>query len=391
MKGLKMKKLSLLFLLMLIFVSKSYAFTFDFKLKGYDGITKDCKAFETGYVCNGEDPLYLDTFPVYEHEKPISWDTFQSLFIPTKEVMTTTIYASDGYKTCKQLRNGYYCKSELPVLNTSSLSTLLLNGIVFKKNKGILVKSDNGIEQICKVDKSGYICGDEKQKFNPILPYGTWEFYANNLNKENICTGYTNGYICPGKSPVYVDNFRSFFDFKLIYGQTEYKTEELDLTGSVPVLSELAINNRFTNLNKNKFKGVLITDKDNNQKICKLFSFDIYIQSGYVCKNEVPVVLKERPTLPASLKNASDYYVNRVNILTNESQKITCKQKNGYYYCPGEDKKKIYIPKRSDFDYNAYSEKQKMKQSLNGQIIKLPDGTRGKIDFFGDEIRIQKW
>ncbi len=357
-----MKKVVLIFSIMLISASVSFAFDFDFKFKESDSTTKTCKGYDEGYVCPNENPVYIEDFI--------------SIFMPHS--MTHDFYIGNGqYKTCKQLKNGHYCKNELPVLYTSFLYTTLIDGIPIINKKGILIKSEDGTEKICKVDKNGYTCGNEKQYFNPILPFGTWKFYKSDRDKElnKTCTGYTNGYICPGKKPVYVENFRSHFDFKLIGGGYENFGES-----EIPTTSKIS--------NGKTSKGILITDKNNKQKICKILDFDKYVQYGYVCKGETPVVLKNRPAITA-YKNAENYNVYRRDILNDQLTQVTCKQKDGYYYCPGETKKSI--PSNT----NSYSKSNSQVQTPKYLEIPVGNGQYKKyrIDkgMGSDTIRLRKW
>lgn len=372
-----MKKISLLILLLAFSsIPASAYFTYDFEFKlVQDDKTKICQAFDDGYVCKAEEPVY--------------YENFKKLFLPIK-----TNYHIVNDEKCLTVLGGYKCSGKPPVL-------------FGKGAKGVLIKDELGKEQICKMKRNGnYECPKNEELYSMIIPYGNWKFTRSlGFFKEkftNNCIGYKNGYICPGEEPKFVKNFRKtlspLVDYSDIHFYDGGKTECYDLQVSKNIMVKDA-SYCYGNIPNITMwhdysigsKGIFVAEKDNpsKTKICKLFSFDKYIQYGYVCNAELPVILKHRPPV-TKLKNTSNYYVYRKDIITGENKKITCQKDQTYYYCPGEPKQnlpQVHTSVKTQTEKRA----SEIRHGLEGTRLKLPDGSTGRLRFWGNTLYIDKY
>lgn len=144
-----MKKITLLILLLAFSsISANAYFTYDFEFKlVQDDKTQICQAFDDGYVCKGEEPVY--------------YENFKNLFLPIK----INYYIVNDEK-CLALSGGYKCSDSPPVL-------------IAKGAKGIVIKDELGNEQICKMKHNGtYECPKNEELYSMIIPYGNSIYYC---------------------------------------------------------------------------------------------------------------------------------------------------------------------------------------------------------------------
>lgn len=373
-----MKKISLLILLLTFSTISACAyFTYNFEFKLIqDDKTKICQAFEDGYVCNGEEPVY--------------YENFKETFIPLK-----VNYWCLDRKDCLRLNQGHQCIDEKPVF-------------WFKGQKGILIKDSEGKEQICALKRDGsYECPQNDELYSMLLPYGNWEFIREEgfwkVKYTQGCIGYKNGYICTGEEPRYIKDFRNSFDFSV----SEQMSNDMKVKNGIPLYKncyelklgyyctgEMPVINKVYKIDEHR--GIFVPDKSNpgNKKICKNFTLDEYIDSGYKCKGEEPVITKR----PTKVKYTGKYKFHgkveemRKGIIANYGF-VTCNQyKDGSVYCPGEENN----PKKYAMTYDLTPEEfrkakaeaernktevERLKESLNKGRIYMRDKNGNRIEY----------
>lgn len=159
-------------------------------------------------------------------------------------------------------------------------------------------------------------------------------------------------------------------------------------TGEMPVINKV--------YKIDEHRGIFVPDKSNpgNKKICKNFTLDEYIDSGYKCKGEEPVITKR----PTKVKYTGKYKFHgkveemRKGIIANYGF-VTCNQyKDGSVYCPGEENN----PKKYAMTYDLTPEEfrkakaeaernktevERLKESLNKGRIYMRDKNGNRIEY----------
>ena len=375
------------FLLLIFLICQTMpVLAFDFNLV-IDDKVKTCQAYTDGYQCNGEEPVYVEGFE----------DSFIPLHLHESTLLGASNYA-------KLLGFGDVYKIDDELIYTAKIK---------KKKKGVLINN-----QVCKSEENGYTCDELPQNyFNIFIRNIPWNFsFAKNglgflplkiTTKD--CKGYFQGYQCPNEEPVYIKDFWKHFEpyvstydknvKNLINGM--FNCHELKYgyycPGNLPVINKL--------YKTTTHRGIFVTNKNSseNKNICRHYTLDEYIDSGYQCKGEAPVITKR----PTNVKYTGKYKLHgkieemRKGIFTNDDF-VTCNQyKDGSVYCPGEEN----TPKKYAMTYDLTPEEarkakeeaernmtatERLRESLKNSNIYIRDNNGQGIKYHVNPYTIDK-